>query len=50
VELPRVLSDDIDCERRFEASCRDVLENPVRAGLCNNPSDWPWSGCPALAA
>jgi putative transposase len=21
-----------------------VLGNPVRAGLCRHPSDWPWSG------
>ena len=40
----------IDREKHFEASCLYVLENPVRAGLCETPSDWPWSGCPALAA
>jgi putative transposase len=39
----------IDRESRLESSCRYVLENPVRAGLCKYPSDWPWSGCPALA-
>jgi putative transposase len=34
----------------LEASCLSVLENPVRAGLCERSSDWPWSGwCPALA-
>jgi hypothetical protein len=21
-----------------------VLDNPVKAGLCELPSDWPWSG------
>jgi hypothetical protein len=36
--------------RRLEASCLYVLENPVRAGLCETASEWPWSGCPALAA
>jgi putative transposase len=40
----------IDRESRLENSCRYVLENPVRAGLCKQPSDWPWSGCPALTA
>ena len=39
----------IDREEHFEASCLYVLENPVRAGLCERPSDWPWSGFPALA-
>jgi putative transposase len=39
----------IDREPRLEASCRYVLENPVRAGLCATASDWPWSGCPSLA-
>jgi REP element-mobilizing transposase RayT len=30
-------------DRHFEAACRYVLENPVRAGLCEAPGDWPWS-------
>jgi REP element-mobilizing transposase RayT len=38
----------IDREGHFEKSCLYVLENPVRAGLCEVPSEWPWSGCPAL--
>ena len=38
----------IEGDSHFEASCRYVLENPVRAGLCESPSDWRWSGCPAL--
>ncbi len=38
----------IDCETRLEASCRYVIENPVRAGLSQTASDWPWSGCPSL--
>jgi REP element-mobilizing transposase RayT len=25
-----------------------VLENPVRAGLCERASDWPWSDIPIL--
>ena len=35
----------IERDSHFEASCRYVLENPVRAGLCESTSDWPWSGC-----
>jgi hypothetical protein len=35
----------IERDSHFEASCRYVLENPVRVGLCESPSDWPWSGC-----
>jgi hypothetical protein len=22
-----------------------VMENPVRAGLCKQRDDWPWSAC-----
>ena len=40
----------IDSQRRLEASCLYVLDNPVRAGLCNTASDWPWSGRPGLEA
>lgn len=31
-------------EEHWEKSCRYVLENPVRAGLCEFATDWPWSG------
>ena len=30
-------------ERHFAAAHRYVRENPVKAGLCAAPSDWPWS-------
>jgi hypothetical protein len=40
----------IESDSQLEASCLYVLENPVRAGLCETASEWPWSGCPALAA
>jgi putative transposase len=33
----------IEDEERLEASCRYVLDNPVRAGLCANPDEWRWS-------
>ena len=33
----------IEGDDRLEASCQYVLNNPVQAGLCANPEDWPWS-------
>jgi REP element-mobilizing transposase RayT len=38
----------IDSEDHLTASCLYVLENPVRAGLCERASDWPWSDIPIL--
>lgn len=34
----------IESEEHFEAACLYVLDNPVRAGLCDDAADWPWSG------
>jgi REP element-mobilizing transposase RayT len=34
----------IDAEEHFEAACRYILENPVRAGFCDRTDLWPWSG------
>jgi putative transposase len=34
----------IDGEETVEDVCAYVLENPIRAGLCNRVEDWPWSG------
>jgi hypothetical protein len=36
----------IRSDRHLEAACHYVLANPVRAGLCAGPEDWPWSGLP----
>jgi putative transposase len=33
----------VDSEKHLEAACRYVLANPVRAGVCDQPSAWPWS-------
>jgi putative transposase len=33
----------VDDEDHFHATCAYVLENPVRAGLCADAADWPWS-------
>jgi putative transposase len=34
----------IETDEHLHDACRYVLENPVRAGLCERPEDWPWSG------
>ena len=31
-------------ERHLEAAVEYVLQNPVRAGLCDDARDWPWTG------
>jgi REP element-mobilizing transposase RayT len=31
-------------ERHWQNTCRYILENPVKAGLCEFADDWPWSG------
>jgi putative transposase len=31
-------------EAHWERTCRYVLDNPVKAGLCELAADWPWSG------
>jgi putative transposase len=37
-------------ERYLMATVRYVELNPVRAGLCRKPWDWPWSSAPAHLA
>jgi putative transposase len=32
-------------EESLETTCRYVMANPVRAGLCERISDWRWSAC-----
>ncbi|HET9673836.1 MAG TPA: transposase [Gaiellaceae bacterium] len=34
----------VETERHLVNACRYVYLNPVRAGLCARPEDWPWSG------
>jgi putative transposase len=31
-------------EAHWERTCRYILDNPVKAGLCEFAADWPWSG------
>jgi putative transposase len=40
----------IDDDRRWSAAVEYVFLNPVKAGLCNRPGDWPWSGGTLFAA
>jgi REP-associated tyrosine transposase len=39
----RFRSTVIESDDQFEETLRYVALNPVRAGLCEHPSDWPWS-------
>jgi putative transposase len=34
----------VEGEEHFEEASRYILENPVKAGLCETAEDWPWSG------
>jgi putative transposase len=33
----------IESEAHLHGAIRYVLENPVAAGICEEPQDWPWS-------
>ncbi len=37
----------IKTTRQFEFYLRYILNNPVKAGLCVEVFQWPWSGCSA---
>jgi REP element-mobilizing transposase RayT len=39
----RYLSIDVTVEEHLLACYRYIAWNPVEAGLCPNPEDWPWS-------
>jgi putative transposase len=34
-------------ERHLQAATDYILQNPVKAGLCRNASEWPWAGAAA---
>ena len=36
-------------EQHYLEACRYIELNPVRAGLCDHPADWPWSSYRAHA-
>jgi len=33
----------IEGERYLQDACQYVVENPVRAGICDSPEAWPWA-------
>ncbi len=39
----RFASHVIDSEHHLAAACEYIVQNPVRAGLCEHTEDWPWS-------
>ena len=39
----------IETDAHLVAACRYVVLNPVRAGLCAHPDEWPWSSYRATA-
>jgi putative transposase len=45
----RFSSDLIETDSHMLAAARYVVLNPVRAGLCERPEDWPWSSYRACA-
>jgi REP element-mobilizing transposase RayT len=45
----RFLAKEIENEPYLLTACRYVVRNPVRAGLCRDPADWPWSSYRATA-
>ncbi len=39
----------IEDENYLLTACRYIAYNPVRAGLCSSPEEWPWSSYRATA-
>src|SRR5207237_1150193 len=39
----RFWSRTVTSDEQLVKTCRYVIENPVRAGLCSTPEEWPWS-------
>ena len=39
----RFFSDEIESESHLLESCRYIVLNPVRAGICEVPAEWRWS-------
>ena len=37
-------------ERHFQSVVEYIHMNPVKAGLCREPQDWPWSSAHAFSA
>ena len=48
--MPEYFDRAIRDERHFRAVVEYVEHNPVMAGLCEAPEDWPWSSVGAQAS
>ena len=46
----RFYSELVEDETHLMEAIRYIVLNPVRAGLCQSPADWPWSSYRACAA
>ena len=44
----RYSAERVETEGHLLETSRYIEANPVRAGLCEHPLDWPWSSCAAL--
>jgi hypothetical protein len=44
----RYWSERIESESHLLSTYRYIARNPVEAGLCASPADWPWSSYRAL--
>jgi putative transposase len=38
----------IESERQLRNTAHYIVHNPVAAGLCEEPQQWPWTGGPLL--
>jgi putative transposase len=45
----RFFAQEVEDEAYLLIACRYLAYNPVRAGLCRDPADWPWSSHRATA-
>ena len=45
----RYFAEHLTTDAHLLATCRYIVLNPVRAGLCDDPADWPWSSYRASA-
>ena len=45
----RFFARQVDDEAYLLTACRYLVHNPVRAGLCREPGEWPWSSYRATA-
>lgn len=44
----RYRSETVDSESYFLSAIRYICQNPVKAGICQNPKEYRWTGCAGL--